>query len=155
MEHLEVILGLALEGLNLVHKRPHVAVFVEQLRDCVLALLKRLVIHNIIDPEPDLAKQQLLCSVVLLLANKANELLECQRLRVQLTIQDLLDVLEVVRDVLHVRKHLALAAREHAVAEDAADTIQLRLHEAGELDILATLVVIVGQHRQDCLMCGH
>ena len=105
---------------------------------------------SVVDAEVDLRHLGRVCRLERLLLDQSHNLLEVERVAVELAVQNraLRQAVDLGADVVHVRKRLARAAVE-SLARDgkAADAVQLLLGVARELDVLAALVVVVGKHR--------
>jgi len=124
-------------------------------------------VHDrVVDTEVNLRHFWSVCRLERLLLDKPYNLLKVERVTIELAVQNrdpvgdqrtLRQTVDLSANVVHVRESLA-RAREETLARDskAAYTVQLALCVARKLDVLATLVVVVGKHRvrnAACVCC--
>jgi len=115
-----------------------------------IACLVRAVHNRIVDAQVNLRHLGSVCRLERLLLDQPHNLLEVERVAVELAVQNsaLRQAVDLGTDVVHVRERLARTGEESLARNGkAADAVQLPLGVARELDVLAALVVVVGEHR--------
>ena len=144
MEALEVLTTRTLLGRQKMNLRE--LVLGKEVLKGLKTLLKRLLIHTVIDPQIDMLQLLLIRCRIGLLLDQADKLLETQRGRIDLAIQNqalLSSRSQFSNDMLKARKRLSVAARQSIVKEDGTNTVQLGLDIAREHNLLALLVIIL------------
>ena len=122
----------------------------EEVGQVGVPLLVRAVLDRVVDAEVNLRHLGRVCRLERLLLDETHDLLEVERVAVELAVQNraFRQAIDLGTNVVHVRERLA-RAREESLARDcqAAHAVQLPLGVARELDVLAALVVVVSEHR--------
>jgi len=122
-----------------------------------IACLVRAVHNRIVDAEVNLRHLGSVCRLERLLLDQPYNLLEVEGVAVELAVQNsaLRQAVDLGTDVVHVRERLARTGEESLARNGkAADAVQLPLGVARKLDVLAALVVVVGEHRvRDAACC--
>jgi len=115
-----------------------------------VALLVGAVLDSVIDVEINLLHLLIIARLERLALHNADNLLKRQAVAVKLAVKNsaLGEAVNLGADVIQMRERLASAREESLVADcQTADAVQLPLSIAGKLDVLATLVVVMCQHR--------
>ena len=132
------------------HLERRKVMLVKQVLNPGITLLVCAVLDSVIDVEINLLHLLVITRLERLALHNADNLLKRQAVAVKLAVKNsaLGEAVNLGADVVQVRERLASAREESLVADcEAADAVQLPLSIAGELDILATLVVVMRQHR--------